>query len=288
MMDNTRLQAEEHPLVFSDTFSSLPEYCLHLMHLRAYEEVAPLAKDKAVLDLGCNNGYGTNELARVAHRAVGLDVSETAVADARRRFGGAGPEFRVFDGNQIPFDDGTFSTVTSFQVIEHVVDTGAYLDEIARVLQPDGTAVFTTPNAAIRLDPGMKPWNRFHVQEFQAGQLEDLLRTAFPSVVVRGLFATEDVYSIEYERCQSALREARHAAGRRRRPQPPWRRLAKAALPKSAVDILRARRHRLKAKPLDSAVQSRYSTRDLFYRDSDLSRALDLMAICRKRRAPRG
>ena len=39
-----------------------------------------------VLDLGCNNGYGSFELSRHGHRVVGVDVSAEALDDARRRF----------------------------------------------------------------------------------------------------------------------------------------------------------------------------------------------------------
>ena len=84
--ESIRLQAEEHPLVYSDSWESLKDYCLHLVHLKAYEYATELAADKSVLDLGCNNGYGTNELARSCREVVGVDVSPSAIADAQQRF----------------------------------------------------------------------------------------------------------------------------------------------------------------------------------------------------------
>jgi len=97
----------------------------------------------------------------------------------------------------------------SIQVIEHIVDMDAYLNEIWRVLKPGGIVVFSTPNAAIRLDPGMKPWNRFHIQEFTPVQLEALLRATFAEVKLRGQFAKDEIYRIEFERCQRSLQQAR-------------------------------------------------------------------------------
>lgn len=97
----------------------------------------------------------------------------------------------------------------SFQVIEHIANAGAYLSEIARVLRSDGVALFTTPNAAIRLDPGMKPWNEFHVREYLAEELSALLRATFPGVAVRGLFAADELYRTEFERCQKVLTSMR-------------------------------------------------------------------------------
>src|SRR5438046_2777514 len=122
------------------------------MHLRAYEAAAQRAKALRVLDLGCNNGYGTNIIGAVAASVIGCDVSEAALADAYRRFPKI--EFRRIDGISLPFPHDQFDMVTSFQVIEHIADTESYLAEIWRVLRPGGIALLTTPNAAIRLDPG--------------------------------------------------------------------------------------------------------------------------------------
>lgn len=288
-------QANEHPLEYVDKFGSMEAYCLHLMHARAYEEAGKLASGLAVLDLGCNNGFGTHYLSGIAASVVGVDVSASALADAQRRF----PEcdFRHFGGRNLPFRDAEFGLVVSLQVIEHVADTMAFLREIWRVMKPDGTAMFTTPNAAIRLDPGMQPWNRFHVREFLAEELHNALVQVFDSVTVRGLFADEVLYQIEYGRCQSARQSARRALSASKGPQSAaaerstdWKRLfiplLKMVLPAPAIVALRKLQHR----GVNSAARTlmreedmaRYSTANFFYRDTGFHRALDLMAICRK------
>ena len=38
----------------------------------------------------------------------------------------------------------------------------------------------------------MKPWNRFHVREYDAAELGEILRTVFPTVSVEGLFAVPE------------------------------------------------------------------------------------------------
>ena len=122
------------------------------MHRKAYEEAAATAKGQTVLDLGCNVGYGTAILASTAARAVGIDVSDQAIQEARSRFPAA--EFQVVDGMRLPFADGSFDLLTSMQVIEHIVDYDNYLSEIRRVLRPGGTAFFATPNSRLRLESG--------------------------------------------------------------------------------------------------------------------------------------
>jgi ubiquinone/menaquinone biosynthesis C-methylase UbiE len=146
------------------------------MHVKAYEEAAALANNKTVLDLGCNNGYGTVLLGKGHSKVVGLDVSARAIEDAQQRFRNYGINFLLYDGQTIPFKANSFDLIVSFQVIEHIADSTRYLAEIVRVLRSSGMALFTTPNAAIRLDPGMKPWNQFHVREYRAAELSGLLQ----------------------------------------------------------------------------------------------------------------
>ena len=281
---NIRFQADHHPLVFSGRFSSLTDYCLHLVHLKAYEEAASLAAGKIILDLGCNNGYGSAVLGEACSQVVALDVSSAAIADAKERFGNRRIDFRAYDGLNIPFDSQSFDIVASFQVIEHLENTVPYLTEIARVLRPSGVALFTTPNAAIRLDRYMKPWNQFHVREYRADELADLLKTVFDSVAIQGLFATEELYRIEFERCQKALRTARTGNPPRRRSLmeqsgDALAHLTKMMLPSWVVEYIRARRS-VSTSELDSGIIKKYSTRDFFYRSDNLDEALDLMAIC--------
>jgi SAM-dependent methyltransferase len=149
------LQAGEHPLAFRDRFETIQDYCLHLMHMRAYEEAARRSKGLHVLDLGCNNGYGTNLIGAAAASVIGCDVSESALADARRRFPAI--DFRRIDGISLPIADSQFDLVASFQVIEHIADTGPYLAEISRVLRPGGTALLTTQCSD---SPGPRPVRR--------------------------------------------------------------------------------------------------------------------------------
>ncbi len=295
--DMLQFQAEHHPLEGTNRFESLEQYCLYLMHLKAYEEVRSLAAGKMVLDLGCNNGWGTQVIAESARRVVGVDVSPIALEEARRSTSVANIEFCGVDGERLPFTDGEFDIVVSCQVIEHVADYGPYLGEIHRVLSPGGIAVFSTPNALIRLDPGMKPWFPFHVREFSGPELNELLRQWFPKVQVKGLFATKALYQVEYERVQRSRERARRRA---KALLPPYVEtkakvidFAKSILPERLVREVQGLARRLTSGSATNAAEecapqpaaappwlSRYSTRDFHYTEVDIDEALDLLAIC--------
>ncbi|MEN6487928.1 MAG: class I SAM-dependent methyltransferase, partial [Smithella sp.] len=46
----------------------------------------------------------------------------------------------------LPFDRSSFGTVLSFDVFEHIPDSDRHLQEVNRVLKPDGHYIFQTPN----------------------------------------------------------------------------------------------------------------------------------------------
>lgn len=264
-------QSELHPLV-AERFETLEDYCLSLVHLKAYETAAELARNKRVLDLGCNNGYGTELIARGAARVVGADVSPRSIEAARVRCPAL--DFVLVDGTSLPFPDASFDAVFSFQVIEHIEDPSPYLAEIRRVLVPGGFVMFTTPNREIRLAPGMKPWNTFHVREYSGPELEQFLGRAFERVEVSSLSGLPELANIELGR----VRRARMLAASEQRSKlagsllrPVGR--ARRRLLRAALDIPLVRRHRERSF-------QRFSTRDLHYEPGTRTDALDLMAIC--------
>lgn len=282
-------QADHHPIEHV-RFDTVEDYCLYLIHLRAYEEAMQVASGKQVLDLGCNNGYGSAALSTTAASVMGVDVSRSAIAAAQQMHSRGNLAFQVIDGGRLPFDDNAFDMVVSCQVIEHISDTKTFLQEIIRVLRPDGSLFLTTPNAEIRLDPGMRPWNKFHVREYSGGSLADELEKFFSKVEVRGLFASPDLYKIERERVERARNKARRSWNNM---LPPYWKVRKAAIdlvkgisPSFVLDFLRRPGQLPSSQPVsDESVPEwllKYRSSDFFYRDDRMDEALDLLAICKR------
>jgi len=95
----------------------------------------------SLLDVGCGPGTITVDLAaRVAPgRVVGVDAAADAVAIARDAQGeSATVEFAVADAYDLPYEDGTFDVVHAHQVLQHLGDPVAALQEMARVARPGG------------------------------------------------------------------------------------------------------------------------------------------------------
>lgn len=137
-----------------------------------------------VLEIGTGSGYGIEVVAPHASRFVTLDKH----APDPELLQLPGVEYRQAVVPPLDFPDGSFDCVISFQVIEHIRRDADFVREIYRVLRPGGRFILTTPNAPMSLT--RNPW---HVREYTAAQLCDLLGKRFSSVEALGVFGNEKV-----------------------------------------------------------------------------------------------
>ncbi|MFI8927996.1 class I SAM-dependent methyltransferase [Streptomyces sp. NPDC053474] len=110
---------------------------------------------RVVLDVGCGDGSAARVAAPLlaGHRVVGVDWSQ----DALRRASGHLPYVvrgELTDGG-LPFASGTVDAVLFSEVVEHLVDPDAALDELRRVLRPGGHLMLSTPNLAAWYNRGL-------------------------------------------------------------------------------------------------------------------------------------
>lgn len=183
--------------------SSPEDHVIYLLHIATYQFAQQYTAGKRVLDYGCGSGYGSAEIARTAREVVAVDVAADAVAHASSHFPAENLTFMHIDPSaSLPFEDGSFDVVLSFQVFEHVTDTAHYLGEIRRVLAPSGRLLLVTPDRSTRLLPLQRPWNRWHVHEYGSRELSALLSRYFPNVEVLGMTARRAMLDIELRRCR--------------------------------------------------------------------------------------
>jgi SAM-dependent methyltransferase len=105
-------------------------------HLALIERLFAEEPQGLVLDLACGGGRHTAALRRRAHRALGVDLSLTLLAQGLRGHVAAG------DMRRLPFADGSFEWVlnffTSFGYFETERENFRVLEEVVRVLAPHG------------------------------------------------------------------------------------------------------------------------------------------------------
>jgi SAM-dependent methyltransferase len=171
--------------------------------IRLFHEVtwtwagAQLAGD--VLDFGCGAGEGTAAMAPHTTSILGVDVAADAIEHARAHNPGPNVSYETID-DVVPRPGGSFDVVCSFQVLEHVADPDAYLAEARRLLRPGGVLLLATPDRRTRLLRWQRPWNRWHVREWEPEGLARLLRRHFGEVEVQTMTGRPDVLGLELRR----------------------------------------------------------------------------------------
>jgi ubiquinone/menaquinone biosynthesis C-methylase UbiE len=84
----------------------------------------------------CGEGYGSFLLAGEAHSVVGIDMSNEAVAHARKRYAAANLTYVQASVAALPLPDASIDIVVSFETIEHLAQQVEMLSEFRRVLVP--------------------------------------------------------------------------------------------------------------------------------------------------------
>lgn len=157
-------------------------------HIDRYIFAAKQTRGKSIMDVACGTGYGAHHMAEAgAKRAVGADISIDSVNYARSRYGeNKKTSFVCADGIRLPFMDGSFDVVVSFETIEHLEKYTEFLCDCRRVLKDNGLFICSTPNRKVFSPDIEKPLNDFHVREFWPDEFRQLLCEFFVDVTLYG------------------------------------------------------------------------------------------------------
>ena len=160
----------------------------------AYYKAAELVSGR-VLEIGTGMGYGVEVVAPAAERFITIDKSQAYSVDLP-----SNTEFRQMTVPPLDFADESFDYVISFQVIEHIKRDRDFVKEVSRVLRKGGSFIVSTPNAPMSLT--RNPW---HVREYRAEELRQLLAPHFESVEMLGVEGNEKVMAY-YEKNREGVR----------------------------------------------------------------------------------
>jgi SAM-dependent methyltransferase len=163
---------------------------------RFYDRLLAIVESQhasSILDAGCGEGETLARLgSSLPPRSVAIDLSEEAVAFTAQRLPRVEVQRQSID--DLPFPDASFDLAICLEVLEHLPDPSAGLNELARVAADD--VVISVPH---------EPWFRLgslmrgkylrglgnhpeHVNHWRAHSLRAFLERRFEEVSVEGSF----------------------------------------------------------------------------------------------------
>ena len=100
-----------------------------------------------LLDCGCNNGVYSRSLAELLGTKTVLAL-ELNLQLAKEAQANNVVVLRTDLNAPIPFEADSVNVLTAFNVLEHLVETELFINEIYRIITPGGYAIINTPNLA--------------------------------------------------------------------------------------------------------------------------------------------
>jgi SAM-dependent methyltransferase len=145
--DENRMPSDANDLSF---FGERPAVEANPVHYLRYLWVKRLLDEVRhpdggrVLDLGCQYGLMTTLLDRPGHFVVATDLNPESLKSMRR----LSRQLALVraDARALSFHPNSFDLINFTEVLEHLSDPRAALEEIMRVLRPGGVFILTTDN----------------------------------------------------------------------------------------------------------------------------------------------
>lgn len=167
-----------------------------IWHYCRFKNLGQLIKPTGgkILDVGCADGTATRFILEQskAELVIGVDVLQSSVDYAKKRFKSKKMRFLVAEAEKLPFKNNEFDGVFCLDSIEHFFEPGKVMREIKRVLKKDGYLVILvhTNSFLFKLiwffweNTRGWVWKGTHVREFSGYQLEKLIKeTGFETIV---------------------------------------------------------------------------------------------------------
>lgn len=129
--------------------SKVPIHPKHLLTEKTWF-IKYIKKNDVVLDLGCGNGQNFIKAAKFAKKVIGVDINETLLGIAKLSATTSKIKNVKFETanleKKLKYKKNQFDKVIFLDVLEHLKNRDQLLNEIKRVLRPQGLLFLGVPN----------------------------------------------------------------------------------------------------------------------------------------------
>jgi 2-polyprenyl-3-methyl-5-hydroxy-6-metoxy-1,4-benzoquinol methylase len=158
----------------------------------------PVGEKISILELGCNEGLGTQLLSQDGHRITAVDADTDAINSAREI-----PNEKVtfLNENFLGKKYGSFDAVVSIDVVEHINKKQEYVffETIIKNLNQHGFCIIGTPNITAK-KYASKYSNIGHINLYSAERLQKTMSKYFEHVFIFGM-NDETLHTGYYSMC---------------------------------------------------------------------------------------
>lgn len=102
-------------------------------------------KSGKILDVGCGSAWVARNMCPKNYEVISMDISLENTSGALEKYPFENHSAVVADVFSLPFNDNVFDYIIASEIIEHVIDPAAFVQNLMRILKPGGTLIVTTP-----------------------------------------------------------------------------------------------------------------------------------------------
>jgi len=142
------LELAKHPVGSKGFFADLDEYRFDKLHYLAKVVDFKGYAGKKVLEVGCGVGIDLIRFAKGGAQVTGVDLAKTSIDLANKYFAHHNVQgnLQIGNGEDLEFEDDTFDMVYAHGVIQYTANAEKMVDELLRVVKPNGQAIMMVYN----------------------------------------------------------------------------------------------------------------------------------------------
>ncbi|MES0362051.1 MAG: class I SAM-dependent methyltransferase [Anaerolineales bacterium] len=186
------LEVATQPVGSSGFFDELDDY--RFDKLRYLPQLVDFSgfKGKKVLEIGCGVGIDLVRFAKGEAEVTGIDLANVSIELAQENFEQRGlmAELHVMNGEELMFEADSFDIVYAHGVLQYTANAPKMVDEIRRVLRPEGEAIMMVYNRISWLNAiskvvnvGLEHEDAPVLKKYSIGEFKQLLKS-FPTYTI--------------------------------------------------------------------------------------------------------